>query len=577
VDDPTNRHEPLTGLRGSRRQLLRLLALGSGAALLAACGQQAPAPPPAAPAKPAEAAKPTAAPAKPAEAAKPAAAPAAPAAAAAPTTATAKPAEAAKPAAAPTAAPAAKAAAPTGKVTVSQNADPRSLWASSSTNIQEINYSELIEFSPDGATFEPRLATEWKQLDDTTLQVKLRQGVKFTNGEPFDAEAAKFSLGVMSNSAALKAFTSVVVGAEVVDQYTVNVKTASPTPLHLPALAMGSFMYPPKYFQEVGQDEFGKKPVGTGPFVFSNWVKDSAVTFEANEGYWNGAPAFKTLVIRTIPEDAARVAALETGEIDFLNDLAIPLIDRVERAGTLQTYSVPSNRVWNLAPSTLTDTPLKDPKVRQALWYALDVPALLKGLYQGRGKALERQAVSEGYFGHVKGLQPTTYDPDRVKQLLTEAGHPNGFEFDFKISAAHKELGQAVAAQLAKVNLRARQEVLEPGTYLTMLSQLKLNDMRISGSLPPPDAHFQYQVFETGFRYSYYSNPKFDEMLRKGATTINRDERLQVYKDIQALLEGDPPFAPMFHLQDFYAASKKVTGFTPRVSQFMDLRALKPA
>ena len=132
-----------------------------------------------------------------------------------------------------------------------------------------------MEFSPAGNEFEPRLATEWKQLDDTTLQLKLRQGVKFTNGEPFDAEAAKFSIGVMINSASLKAFTSVITGADVVDQHTINVKTANPTLLHIPALAMGSFMYPPKLFQEVGQDEFGKKPVGTGPFVFSNWVKDS--------------------------------------------------------------------------------------------------------------------------------------------------------------------------------------------------------------------------------------------------------------------------------------------------------------
>jgi peptide/nickel transport system substrate-binding protein len=109
------------------------------------------------------------------------------------------------------------------------------------------------------------------------------------------------------------------------------------------------------------------------------------------------------------------------------------------------------------------------------------------------------------------------------------------------------------------------------------LSQLKLNDMRISGSLPPPDAHFQYQIFETGFRYSYYSNPKFDELFRKGAATANRDERLRIYRDLRVLLQDDPPYVPMFHLEDYYGASKKIAGFTPRVSQFMDLRTIKPA
>ena len=261
----------------SRRHFLLMLGAGSGASLLAvACG---PASSPA-PAAPTAAAKPTAGPAAPA---------------AAPTTAA--PAQTSRPAA----------AAPTGKLTVAQPVDPRSLWANSSTAQQEINVSEqitekLIEFNVDANDFEPRLATEWKQLDDTTLQMKLRPNVKFTNGEDFDAESARASLDAMVKASAYTTFTNVISGADVVDRYTINVKTKSPTLLHMPALAMGSFQYPATYFGQLGPDEFGKKPIGTGPYRFVEWLKDTRVGLEANPQYWGGAPAVQSLIIRTIPE-----------------------------------------------------------------------------------------------------------------------------------------------------------------------------------------------------------------------------------------------------------------------------------
>ncbi len=561
----------------SRRSFLRILALGSGAALLAACGQQ----PPAAPAKPGPAEqgsspKPTSAPAAPAAAPAPTAAPAA--------KAEAKPAEAPKPTAAPAqAAPAAKAAAPSGKLTIAQGLDPRSLWGSSSTTQQEINISEqvtekLIEFNVDANDFEPRLASEWKQLDDTTLQMKLRPNVKFTNGEELNAESAKFSIETMLKATAYTAFTSVIAGAEVVDPLTINVKTKNPTLLHMPALGMGSFQYPPKYFQEQGQDAFGRKPIGTGPYMFAEWVKDSHVTFEANTAYWNGAPAAKTLVFRNIPEGAAKLAALEAGEVELIIDVPLDAIERIERNTNLQLFSRPSNRLFNLTMSTLTDTPLKKAQVRQAMRYAVDVPALIRGLFKGRARQLQGQPLGPGAFGFDPNRKAFEHDPERVKRMFAEAGHPDGFEITFKYTsgryAQDKETGQAIAAQLAKVGVRTKQEVLESGTFLTQLNALQLNDLFFSGSLAPPDAHFTFQTYQTGFRYAYYSNPAVDELITKGASTANKDERTKIYLQIHDLLDQNPPGVPLFSPDDFYAGAKKVGGFTPRASQFLDVRTI---
>jgi peptide/nickel transport system substrate-binding protein len=550
--------------RPSRRAFLQVALLSSGAALLAAC-QQTPAAPTAAPkaeAKPTEAAKPAA----------PAAPAASPAAAAA-----ASPAAQAAPAVKP-------GAAPSGKLTLAHGIDPRSLWASSSTTQQEINVSEqinekLFEFSVEANDFEPRLATEWKQIDDVTLQLKLRQGVKFTNGEEFDADAARFSIQTMLKAPAYASFTNVIAGAETVDKYTVNVKMKSPTLLHMPALAQGGFVYPPKMFEQLGPDEFGKKPVGTGPYMFSEWVKDSHVTLEANPAYWAGAPAVKTFTFRTIPEGAAKLAALETGEVDFIIDVPLDAVERIERNTNLQLFSRSSNRVFYLVPSLLTDTPLKNPKVRQALWYAIDSQSIIRSLFKGRAKPLTSQLLTPSFFGYDPDRKAAPYDPDKAKQLLTEAGFPNGFDITFKYSAGRyaqdKEVGQTVATQLAKVGVRAKQEVLESGTFLNQLNAKQLNDMYLGGTLPPPDGHFMYQQFESTFRYAYYANPQLDDLLKKEAATANRDERSRIMKQILELFDKDPPYIPMYYPEDFYAGSKKVSGFQARASQFLDIRSLK--
>ena len=488
------------------------------------------------------------------------------------------------PAVEPTAVPTEPAMVSSGKLTIAQGIDPRSLWSNSSTAQQEINISEqitekLFEFTPEAGDFEPRLATEWEQIDDTTLQMKLQEGVSFTNGEEFDAESAKFSIEVMIEAPSYAFFVSSIAGAEVVDKYTLNVKTKNPTLLHMPALAMGSFQYPPEYFGELGPDEFGTKPIGTGPYKFVDWVKDSQVTLEANPDYWNGPVSIETVIFRNIPEGAAKLAALEAGEVDFLIDVPLDAVERVESNPDLQLFSRPSNRIYYLTTSILSDTPLKDPKVRQALWYAVDVNALTQALFKGRATPLAGQVLVPGFFGYDPDREPTPYDPEKAKQMLDEAGYPDGFEITFKYPAGRyaqdKEAGQAIASQLAKVGVQTKQEVLEPGTFLNQLVNLELNDMYFGGSLPPPDAHFMYSQFVTGFRYSYYANSEFDELLAKGATTADREERTRIYKDILDLFDEDPPYIPLYRAEDYYAGTNNVSGFTPRASQFLDLRTFE--
>ena len=457
---------------------------------------------------------------------------------------------------------------------------PRSLWANSSTTQQEINISEqinekLIEFGPDGQ-FEPRLAKSWEQLDDTTLELKLEEGVTFTNGEPFNAESAAFSVDVMLNSFAYGTFTSAVSGTEVIDDYTLHIKTAVPTGLHMAALAVGSFQYPMEYFAEVGEEEFGMAPIGTGPYMLEEWVIGEEVRLTVNPDYWYNTPDIEKVIFRSIPEEASRLAALETGEIGLLLDLPLDAADRIEANPDLQVLGRAGNRLYGLTLSTLSDTPLVEPEVRQAIKYAIDVQEIIDGPLQGRAVALADQRMTPAYFGFDPDREPIEHDPDLARQMLADAGYPDGFSVTFKYPSGRytkdAEVSQVIAAQLAEVGIEVEQEVLEPGTFLDQLNALELNDMFFSGTLPPPDAHYVYFQNECEWRYAYYCREDVDALIEAGTQTVDVDERMDIYNQIRAIFDEDPPQVNLYVTEDLYGATSALSGFTPWGSQFTDVR-----
>lgn len=458
---------------------------------------------------------------------------------------------------------------------------PRKLWANSSTTQQEINISEqisekLIEFSPDAQSFEPRLAESWEQLDETTLEMKLREGVTFTNGEPFTAESAVFSINVMRTSSSYQLFTSSVASAEVVGPMTIHVKTTEPTGLHMPALAVGSFQYPPAYFTELGEEEFGKLPIGTGPYILDEWIIGEEVRLKANPDYWGGVPDIENVIFRSIPEETSRIAALQTEEVGLLLDLPLDAADRIEDDSDLQVLGRPGNRLYRLTFGTLIDTPIADAAVRKALQYAIDVDSIIAGPLEGRGEALQGQALSSSYFGFDPDRTRTPYDPELAKQLLADAGYPDGFKVTLKYPSGRytkdQEVGQIVAANLQAVGLEVEQVVLEPGTFLDQLNQKELNDIFFSGTLPPPDAHFVYFQLECAWRYAYICRPELDALIRSGTQTADTAERLRIYGELRAFLDEDPATIPMYVTDDLYGAVDELGGFIPRASQFLDVR-----
>ena len=466
---------------------------------------------------------------------------------------------------------------------VAQGFDPRCLSPLFGTAQQDKNVSgqvveRLIQFAPDSLGYLPELAFRWQKVAPDTLRLTLRQGVRFTNGEPFNALSAKYSLDQMLTARSLAFFVEMLRGAEVVDLYTVDVKAKGPTSerLMLSALAMGSFQYPPAYTEQVGLLRgFCNRPIGTGPFKFVEWIKDDRVIFEANTDYWGGAPRIKRLVFRPIPEGAARVAALQAGDVDLAIEMPLDAWDRVTRDTNLATQWIRGMRIFRLTLAAKWEHPLQNKKVRQALQYGIDVDAIIRTVLKGRARRLEGQPLTNEYFGYQQDLKAYPYDPERTKKLLAEARFPNGFEATFKYPhgryAQDKEVSEAIAAQLLKVGVRTRQVVLEPGEFLTQLSALGLRDIFFAGSLPPPDAHYFYTQFMCDFRYAYWCRPDFDALVRKAVTTPDDKDRNKVYREIALLLQDDPTGVSLYAPHDLYATSKNVAGWRPYKDQFLYL------
>ncbi len=520
----------------------------------------------------------------------PAAAPTQASAAAAPTQApaAAKPVNTQAPAAAaPTqaaAAPAAKAAVPTeGRVVYAQGSDPRLLHPYQVSGINEVNairqiFEKLIQYNRDTKQFDPVLAESWKWLDDKTLEMKIKQGIKFSNGEDLTTDAVVFSLNEWFKSEHWAATTVNFDHAEKVDGATIKIyhkKTFAPT-INLTRLSQASWIVPLKYYQEVGPDKFGRQPIGTGPFVLKEWVKDDHMTFEVNPNYQGSSgpmPKFKTLVFRPIPEPAARIAALEAGDVDIIFDVAYSSIPRLNSNPSLQVLEVPGSRVMGIQMDMrygLSDI-TKNQKVRQAFLTAIDRPAIIKSLFDGHAFELT-QILMPDDFGYLDDAKPFGYDPAKSKQLLAEAGYPNGFEITFMCPSGRyildKEACQAIAAQLEKVGVKSNMQFLEVGDFFNKALTGKLGPISYIGT-GPGTGHAIDRMNANSCRYnaSFKCEQDYEDLMAKAEVTLDTAEQKKLLQDLIRLDLANPGRIPLWATNDTWAVTKRVQGWKPRVDQ----------
>jgi peptide/nickel transport system substrate-binding protein len=466
------------------------------------------------------------------------------------------------------------AAAPTGEVKIGLAAEPNTfdphLTVGRNTQIFIVNVYDGLTARDGQGNLVPALAESWKRLNPTTWQFALRRGVKFHNGDDFNAECVKFTLDRAINPETKSTISSelgTIAGTEIVDPFTVNVTTKAPDfllPVRLGELF--GLMLSPKHTHAVGKEGIATRPNGTGPFKLVSWEKNDKMVLEANEAYWRGAPKVKRIVVRPILEDAARIAALQAGEVDLIAPVPYVRIAELKRSDKLLIKTVAAPRIFHVTID-VRKPPFDNVKVRQALNYAVDVNAILKTLYFGYGTRLAT-IVDKGGLGYDPSVQPYPFDPAKAKALLAEAGVPNGFDTEFDSFtgsiADHSKPAEAIVGFLQKVGVRAKQNVFEFSAFGPRRVQNQTAPLFIYSI---GDAYLEpswvIRWMTQGGLGMHYKNAKLDEMLARIEATDDPKKRAPLYSDVQKLLKEEAPFIFLYQADAVFGMSTRID-YTPR-------------
>lgn len=466
-------------------------------------------------------------------------------------------------------------------ITISQGVDADTLNPLATTitptfNVVQHVYERLVDFDTPGKV-KPVLAVSWKRINPTTEEYTLRPNVRFTNGDPFTSADVKYTIAWIKNPANRSTQTAYVRDIERVETpspLTVRLISKVPTAI-APGQTNPVFIVDAKYFQAKGNDYVAEHPVGTGAYVLREWRHDESVSFDANPHWWNGKPKIDHVIFKPIPEAGARVAALETGAADLITNVPPQDAAAIEGGKNTRMTSVPSGRELYIAFQTLNPGPQQKKLVRQAINYAVDVPAIVKNVLGGHAYTL-KSALPPQYFGYDARIPGYHHDPAKAKALLAKAGYPNGTGIDFAIQcpigrySRDREVCEAVAGQLTAVGIQATVRAQEWTTYAGLVNHRQLTPLYMLGwNVPVADADAVYTaLFESNAPLSTYSNPKVDALIEQARGELSVPKRKALYFELAKILEDDAPWIFLFQYEDLYGISKRLV-FQPRGDEYI--------
>lgn len=449
--------------------------------------------------------------------------------------------------------------------------------ASIASTIQRGIFEKLIERDMQGK-FLPGLAKSWSvSKDNLSWTFVLHQGVKFHDGHELTAEDVKASFDRMLDpkyELPLSKVLKVIASVEVVDKYTVNIKTDKPAADMLARLSWSHAAIMSKLAIEKWGKDIDWHPVGTGPYKYENHVPGERVTLVKYNDYWGGRKGsfLDKLVFITVREDATRVAMLQAGEADIILNLPTADVARLKSDPNINVRLDPSTRVGHIGINC-QKAPFNNIKVRQALNYAIDREGLIAGVLKGVGRPAN-SIISPIVWGY-HGIDKYEYNPDKAKKLLAEAGYPDGFSTTLWTPQgryfADKETAVAVQDMLNQIGLKVKVQVIDWATYLKMLTTplessktelyllgwengtgdiAYLNDLVITSKAWP----------KNGWNTMFYKNKAVDELIESSRNIMNPAERYEVVTGLQQIVLNDAPWIFLYVYQMTSASTNKVHG-----------------
>jgi peptide/nickel transport system substrate-binding protein len=470
-------------------------------------------------------------------------------------------------------------------------------WFGSTHWLTNQLYDCLIWRTADGSGYEGQAAESWQNVDDLTWRFNLREGLTFQNGEVLDADAVKWNIDRVRTREDFLVYPQWQFIAEVVvvDPLTVDVITVNPHPyFEFDVSYNGCQLLPPDYMAEVGEEEFARTPIGSGPYKLVEFTESDRYVFEAWDGYWAGAPAIDRVIYQVIPERSAQVAALLAGQVDMIPAVPTPDLELVESSEGISVVRETSNRMSHFYLRVETETgavgetypdfvpATADQNVRLAISHALDRELLA----EVQGSAQPRLTRVCNYYpesGFDADQVAEWYNPDLARSLLAEAGYAEGdgptiyldsptFQF-----GSEKEVAEVAAALLEEVGFKVELNILDPSAYAEQITSggnnrdMMLTTLGCTPSLVP--SFYQCDWMQANYNVCV---PEWDVIGQGIETTVNPEARLALWDQWWEVYLDYAQTITLYEIESVVAYNSAEFDFTPRKDGWFTFRDLKP-
>ena len=439
-------------------------------------------------------------------------------------------------------------------------------------------WSNLIYRNPKTNKYEGELATSWKWVDDRTLEFELRQGVKFHNGDAFSADDVVYTLNFVAkpeNKVVTQQNVNWIESAEKVSDYKVRVRTKTPFPAALEYLAGPVFIYPGKYYAQVGPKGMNDKPVGSGPYKVTEAVPGKVVRMAKNPEFFKesprGQPSIGKIEFRLIPEQNTQLAELMSGGLDWIWRLPPDQAQQLQRVPTVQVVGGETMRFAFLSLSATEKGPqpaLRDVRVRQAIAHAIDRESIVKNLV-GEGSRVLHTMCFPSQFGCTdEGAPRYNYDPAKAKQLLAEAGFPNGFETElWAYRPPDRQQTEAMINYLREVGIKANMRFVQYAAMRDALREFKAPmGHQTWGSNSMNDTSASASVFLKFEADDISRDEQVKNFLTIADTSVDENVRKENYRKALARTAELALTVPLYSNPTTYAFSKELA-FTPHADE----------
>lgn len=455
-------------------------------------------------------------------------------------------------------------------VVIAQGAKPKSLDPYMYNEIPGLTvtrqfYNTLFTKDEKGEIV-PELAESYEFKSDKELDVVLKKGVKFHNGDEMTADDVVFSFQRMKEKPGSSIMVEEIDRVEKVDDYSVKIFLSHPSSPLLFNLAHPLTSILNKKYVESKNDDITVDPMGTGPYKFLSWGSGEKIEMESFKDYFLGAPKVDGIIFRAISEDSSRLAALETGEIDIAYGVAAIDAQTIEKNDKLELISEPTTSTEYIT-TNVTKAPFNNRDFRYAVAYAIDKQSIIDSIYLGKAKEAN-SIVNPNVFGYYDGLKGFKYDVEKAKEYLKKSGiEKPSFTLYINENPARLQAAQIIQANLNEIGIDVKIEILEWSTYLQKTADGDFSAFLggwVSGTSDSDIVLYPLlstaSIGSAGNR-SRYSNSVFDNEVAQARIVTTPEERKEHYKNAQLIFEEDLPIIPLYWKNENIGKNKRIKGF----------------